>query len=45
MEDVDETLREIAVKVNNTYWSTHGVTWEDTIREMEEEFKIHQPFI
>lgn len=45
MEDINETLREIAVKVNNTYRSTHGVTWEDAIRETEEEFKIHQPFI
>ena len=45
MEDVDETLREIAVKVNNAYWRSRGVTWEDAIREAEEKFKIHQPFI
>ena len=45
IEDLDKTLDEIAVDVNNIYRETHRITWDDAIRKAEEEYRNHQPFI
>jgi len=45
MQDMDKTLREIALQVNTLWQRSHGVTWEDAIAKTEEEYKAEQPFI
>ena len=44
MADLDEELDEIVEGVNRT-WRPRGVTWEEALREAEEEFKTHDPFL
>ena len=45
MEDLDKTLDEIAVDVSNIYQRARGITWDDAIREAEEKYRNHRPFI
>lgn len=45
MEDLDKTLDEIAVDVNNIYRRARGITWYDAIREAEEKYRNHRPLI
>jgi two-component system OmpR family sensor kinase len=45
VQDMDKTLREIAFRVNTIWQRSKGVTWEDSIAIVEEEYKAQQPFV
>lgn len=45
MDELEQTLLEIANDVNDKWYSRRGVTWEDAINRMEDKFGVYDPFI
>ncbi|MBS3818961.1 HAMP domain-containing protein [bacterium] len=45
VNEMDETILEIANEVYDSWKWHRGVTWEEAILETKEEFKVHRPFI
>jgi len=40
MDELEQTLLEIANDVNDKWYSRRGVTWEDAIKRMEDKFGV-----
>ena len=45
MDELEQTLLEIANDVNDEWYWRKGVTWEDAIKRMEDKFGVYDPFI